>query len=148
MLEIGVDGTDREIDSGLYGTAPAGEDVLIIGHESLGEVVESSGARADQRGRAWWLALCAGPIQGVARVVASGEFDFCLTDEYQERGIKQRHGYMAEFFAERRRLPDPHSATSCAVSQCCWSRSPWLRKPGGRRATSVSGLRAASWNVC
>ena len=38
---IGVCGTDREIADGAYGTPPCGEERLIIGHESLGEVIEA-----------------------------------------------------------------------------------------------------------
>jgi threonine dehydrogenase-like Zn-dependent dehydrogenase len=37
-----VDGTDKEINAAEYGTAPKGDDFLIIGHESLG-VVEAVG---------------------------------------------------------------------------------------------------------
>jgi threonine dehydrogenase-like Zn-dependent dehydrogenase len=44
MLEVGVCGTDREICASQYGTPPAGSDYLIIGHESLGEVVEVGAA--------------------------------------------------------------------------------------------------------
>src|SRR5438552_7096913 len=40
MLEVGICGTDREICRFDYGVPPSGEDYLIIGHESLGEVVE------------------------------------------------------------------------------------------------------------
>ncbi len=40
ILEVGVCGTDREICNFEYGTPPEGSDYLIIGHESLGEVVE------------------------------------------------------------------------------------------------------------
>ncbi|MGH7811037.1 MAG: alcohol dehydrogenase catalytic domain-containing protein, partial [Candidatus Binatia bacterium] len=40
MLEAGVCGTDREICAFEYGTPPAGVEHLVIGHESLGEVVE------------------------------------------------------------------------------------------------------------
>ena len=39
---VGVCGTDIEIIEGGYGDAPPGEDHLILGHESLGEVVEST----------------------------------------------------------------------------------------------------------
>lgn len=35
---IGICGTDLEIINGEYGCAPPGEDRLIIGHESLGQV--------------------------------------------------------------------------------------------------------------
>ena len=33
MLEVGIDGMDRELDAGAYGEAPPGEDLLVIGHE-------------------------------------------------------------------------------------------------------------------
>ena len=41
MLEVGVCGTDREICSFDYGTPPEGFEFLVLGHESLGEVVET-----------------------------------------------------------------------------------------------------------
>ena len=40
MLEAGVCGTDKEICAFEYGTPPVGSERLVIGHESLGEVVE------------------------------------------------------------------------------------------------------------
>jgi hypothetical protein len=40
-LAIGVCGTDREIVEGMYGQAPEGADWLILGHESLGRVLEA-----------------------------------------------------------------------------------------------------------
>jgi len=40
-LALGVCGTDREIIAGHYGEAPEGADRLIIGHESLSEVVSA-----------------------------------------------------------------------------------------------------------
>ena len=40
ILEVGVCGTDREICAFDYGTPPPGSDHLVIGHESLAEVIE------------------------------------------------------------------------------------------------------------
>jgi threonine dehydrogenase-like Zn-dependent dehydrogenase len=40
MLDIGICGTDKEICSFEYGTPPPGDDYLVIGHESLAEVVD------------------------------------------------------------------------------------------------------------
>ena len=40
-LAIGICGTDREIIDGLYGSPPPGEERLILGHESLGRVLEA-----------------------------------------------------------------------------------------------------------
>lgn len=100
-LMVGIDGTDREIDAGEYGTAPGSDDGLIPGHESLA-VVE----RAAAKGK--------GPARGdlvVATVrrscpqrcpnCAAGEYDFCSTGDYLERGIKGAHGYLAELYTER-----------------------------------------------
>ena len=44
MLEAGVCGTDREICAFEYGTPPEGSPHLVIGHESLGEVIEVGAA--------------------------------------------------------------------------------------------------------
>ena len=40
-MAVGICGTDREIAEGAYGTPPSGEARLVIGHESLGEVLEA-----------------------------------------------------------------------------------------------------------
>ena len=42
-MAVGICGTDREIAEGAYGTPPSGEARLVIGHESLGEVLEAPG---------------------------------------------------------------------------------------------------------
>ena len=39
MLDVGICGTDKEIVSFEYGTPPDGSPYLVIGHESLAEVV-------------------------------------------------------------------------------------------------------------
>jgi glucose 1-dehydrogenase len=94
-LAVGVCGTDREIVSGEYGEAPAGEDRLVMGHESLGRVrsaPEGSGFAAGD--------LVAGvvrrpdPVPCVA--CGRGEFDMCRNGEYTERGIKGLHGYASQ----------------------------------------------------
>ena len=38
ILNVGVDGTDKEINAAEYGAAPSGDNYLIIGHESFGRV--------------------------------------------------------------------------------------------------------------
>ena len=94
---LGVCGTDREILSGLYGAAPAGESRLVLGHESLGEVISAPKG----------CGLGAGDlVVGIVRrpdpvpcpACASGEWDMCRNGLYTERGIKERHGYGAELF--------------------------------------------------
>src|SRR5215204_2738822 len=49
-LALGVCGTDREIVAAAYGSAPPGEERLILGHESLGEVEEAPAASGFTRG--------------------------------------------------------------------------------------------------
>lgn len=96
-LRIGVCGTDRDILAGLYGQAPADSDYLILGHESLGEVLaapaESGFAAGD---------LVVGVVRRPDPVpcvnCAAGEWDMCRNGMYTERGIKQRHGYGSERF--------------------------------------------------
>jgi threonine dehydrogenase-like Zn-dependent dehydrogenase len=40
-LAVGVCGTDLEISQGDYGWAPPGRERLVLGHESLGRVLEA-----------------------------------------------------------------------------------------------------------
>src|SRR5919204_118444 len=57
MLSLGVCGTDAEIVSGGYGWPPEGEERLVLGHESLGRVVEAPSGSDFSEGD-----LVAGPI--------------------------------------------------------------------------------------
>jgi threonine dehydrogenase-like Zn-dependent dehydrogenase len=118
VLEVGVCGTDREITTFQYGTPPEGFDYLIIGHESLSEVVEV-GAKVTKVKpgdlvvmtvrRPCWHESCIACRQG--------RQDFCYTGDFTERGIKQRHGYMTEFVVEEERYlhPVPRSLRDVAV---------------------------------
>ncbi len=101
VLECGIDGTDREIDAGAYGEAPTGEDRLVLGHESLGEVVETCpGVECPARGDLV-VPTVRRPCPQRCFNCRNGEFDFCLTGDYLERGIKGLHGFLLECFAER-----------------------------------------------
>src|SRR5436853_212290 len=40
VLRVGVDGTDKEINDGLYGAPPPDDDFLVTGHENFGRVLE------------------------------------------------------------------------------------------------------------
>lgn len=98
IVEVGVCGTDRELASFTYGMPPAGTDELIIGHESLGEVVEVG--EAVERFAVGDLAVpqVRRPCPHADCVPCrAGEPDFCYTGDYTERGIKGAHGYLAEY---------------------------------------------------
>ena len=94
---IGMCGTDVEIARDGYGVPPAGEERLVLGHESLGEVIEAPAESGFQAGDL---------VVGVVRrpdplpcpACAADEWDMCHTGEFVERGIKGHHGYGSERF--------------------------------------------------
>ena len=101
MLEVGVCGTDREITTFQYGTPPDGFEYLVIGHESLGEVVEV-GSQVSKVKRGDLVVLTVRRPCAHENCVAcrQGRQDFCYTGDFTERGIKQQHGYMTELVVE------------------------------------------------
>ena len=96
-LALGICGTDREIAAGLYGWAPPGQDRLILGHESLGRVLDAPEGSGFAKGD-----LVAGIVRRPDPVPCSAcaqdAWDMCRNGLYTERGIKQRHGYGSEHF--------------------------------------------------
>lgn len=95
-LAVGVCGTDREIIDGEYGAPPPGQDHLILGHESLGEVLDS----ADSRFRTGDLVvgIVRHPDPVPCSACAVGEWDMCRNGEYVEHGIKGLDGFCVERF--------------------------------------------------
>lgn len=96
-LSLGVCGTDREIISGEYGAAPAGEERLIIGHESLGRVEEAPAGSGFAPGDLV-VGIVRRPDPVPCPACAAGEWDMCRNGRYTERGIKSRNGYGSEQF--------------------------------------------------
>src|SRR3954452_13497026 len=107
-LAVGVCGTDLEITSGKYGWAPPGKSRLILGHESLGRVIEAPPDSGLKPGD-----LVAGIVRLPDPVpcpnCAAGEWDMCRNGKYTEHGIKEVDG----FCSERWRVP-PHHAVKVA----------------------------------
>ncbi len=93
-LLMGVCGTDIEIIQQGYGWAPPGDERLIIGHESLGRVLDAPSGGGFSKGD-----LVAGivrrPDPDPCVPCGQGQWDFCRNGKYTERGIKQRNGYGA-----------------------------------------------------
>jgi threonine dehydrogenase-like Zn-dependent dehydrogenase len=93
-IAVGVCGTDVEIAEGKYGWAPPGQTRLVLGHESLGRVLDP-GPSGLKKGD-----LVAGIVRRPDPVpcpnCAVGEWDMCRNGQYTERGIKQIHGFMSE----------------------------------------------------
>jgi threonine dehydrogenase-like Zn-dependent dehydrogenase len=96
-LAVGVCGTDLEIIEGRYGWAPPGRDRLIIGHESVGRVVEAPKNSGLSSGDLL-AAIVRRPDPVPCPNCAFGEWDMCRNGLYVERGIKQRDGYCSKRF--------------------------------------------------
>jgi threonine dehydrogenase-like Zn-dependent dehydrogenase len=92
---VGICGTDLEIIAGEYGQPPPGQDRLIIGHESLGRVIQApAGIGFGAGDLVVGIVRRPDPVPCVA--CAAGDWDMCTNGRYTERGITGRHGYAAE----------------------------------------------------
>ena len=101
MLEAGVCGTDREICAFEYGTPPLGSEHLVIGHESLGEVIEVGPKVTRVKAGDLVVPMVRRPCDhDECTACRSDRQDFCFTGDFQERGIKERHGFMAQFVVD------------------------------------------------
>ena len=94
-LAVGVCGTDVEITSGAYGWAPPGRERLVLGHESLGRVLEAPPGMSVAPGDLV-VGIVRRPDPVPCTSCAVGEWDFCRNGLYTERGIKERDGYCSE----------------------------------------------------
>ncbi|GLV59131.1 glucose dehydrogenase [Dictyobacter sp. S3.2.2.5] len=118
LLEVGVCGTDRHICAQAFGSPPAHSDYLILGHEALAEVVAVGDAVTHlQPGDLVVPEVrrpCADPS---CRACQAEHQDFCQTGTYTERGIKELHGYMAEYVVDDVRFlhPAPEGLRQVAV---------------------------------
>lgn len=153
ILEVGVCGTDREICRFEYGTPPAKGKHLILGHESLGEVVEVGSAVTRVRPGDLVVPTVRRPCAHDDCVACRAERqDFCFTGDFCERGIKEAHGFMTEYVVEHERnvnvvprelrdvaiLVEPLTIAEKALAQV-WQvqqRLPWACSagPGEARA--------------
>jgi len=94
-IAVGVCGTDTEIVAGAFGAPPPGKTRLVLGHESLGRVLDPGPASGLAAGE-----LVAGIVRRPDPVpcpnCAVGEWDMCRNLRYTERGIQQIDGFMSE----------------------------------------------------
>jgi threonine dehydrogenase-like Zn-dependent dehydrogenase len=134
-LEVGVCGTDREISEGLFGIAPEGEDLLVLGHEFLG-VVERDGHGFSSGD------LVTAIVRRSCRhclACTEGAPDSCLTGDYSERGITRLHGFARERFSEdpAQLIGVPHSLGRLGVlvepASICERAIRHARSIGGRQ---------------
>ncbi len=118
ILEVGVCGTDKEICAFEYGLPPAGEEHLVIGHESLGEVVEVGGGVSKVKPGDLVVVMVRRPCgEPDCEPCRAGRADFCSSGKYVERGISGVHGFMTEYVVEDERwlVPVPRALRDVAV---------------------------------
>lgn len=106
VVEVGICGTDAEIGGGLYGEAPLGEELLVLGHEILGRLENGDLV----------VPMVRRPCARCLHCKA-GSQDMCDSGEFTERGIKAVHGGLCEHFAEAPSMliPIPPGARPYAV---------------------------------
>ncbi len=95
-LAVGICGTDREILDGDYGAPPPGQEHLILGHESLGEVLDPAGSPFRRGDLVVGIVRHPDPVPCPACAV--GEWDMCRNGQYVEHGIKGLDGFCVERF--------------------------------------------------
>jgi glucose 1-dehydrogenase len=118
MLDVGVCGTDREICCFDYGIPPEGSEHLVIGHESLAEVVGTGAGVTRVKTGDLVVPTVRRPCpHDTCSACESERQDFCYTGDFVERGIKQAHGYMTELVVDHERYmnPVPHALRDVAV---------------------------------
>jgi threonine dehydrogenase-like Zn-dependent dehydrogenase len=94
-VAVGVDGTDQEIIDGQYGEPPPGKDRLVLGHESLGRVLEAPAESGLSEGDLV-IGIVRHPDPVPCPQCAAGEWDMCTNGRYTEHGIKGRDGFIRE----------------------------------------------------
>jgi threonine dehydrogenase-like Zn-dependent dehydrogenase len=94
-LAVGVCGTDLEISQGEYGWPPPGRERLVLGHESLGRVLDAP-AGSDLAAGDLVVAIVRQPDPEPCVSCAAGEWDMCRNGRYTEHGIKELDGFMRE----------------------------------------------------
>jgi threonine dehydrogenase-like Zn-dependent dehydrogenase len=95
VREIGVCGTDIDLNQGFYGEAPPGSSYLVTGHESLSTV--ESIPKNNQGISKGDLVVPTVRRPDDCINCQHAESDMCLTGNYKEHGIKGLHGFGSDF---------------------------------------------------
>ena len=100
ILEVGIDGTDMEINQGDYGESPPDQEFIILGHEALGKI-EKTGDTDFRKGD---LVMPVVRRPDDCSNCQSGQPDMCIEGNYRERGIRGAHGFLREYVADEPRF--------------------------------------------
>jgi len=153
VLEVGVCGTDRDEANAGRAKAPEGQNELVIGHEMIGQVVETGPSVKNVKPGDYAVFT----VRRSCRECPSCLMDYpdmCYSGNYFERGIKGRDGYQSEFVVDREKfvvkVPDcikrfavlcePTSVVEKAIDQLI--RIQKARLPDWENAHNLQGKRA------
>jgi glucose 1-dehydrogenase len=158
-LEVGVCGTDREICTFVYGSPPDGFDYLVLGHESLGEVIEvGSGVSQFKPGDLVVPSVRRPCRHAHCLPCREDKQDFCYTGDFTERGIKMTHGFLTEFYVDEEKhltfvppalrdvavLVEPLTVAEKGLAQArkIQQRLPWVdpKTPAGQFGAGKNAL--------
>jgi threonine dehydrogenase-like Zn-dependent dehydrogenase len=155
-VDVGICGTDREIARFEYGTPPPGKDRLVLGHESMAQVVSVGSSVSRLKPGMLVIPTVRRPCDVPScRACRAGVSDFCTSGHYHERGIKEADGFLAELFVEDEgnliQLPDaladvgvlvePLTIAAKAARQIetIQERMPWLEREPHRALVLGAG---------
>ena len=96
-LCVGIDGTDREINEGIYGTPPSGSPYIVLGHEVVARVQEIGDKVENFSEKDLVVPTVRRPCKENCLNCRNGETDMCLTGNYFEHGIYKLHGFASEY---------------------------------------------------
>ena len=96
-LCVGIDGTDREINEGVYGTPPSGSRYLVLGHEAVARVQETGDQVESFSEGDVVVPTVRRSCKENCLNCRNGESDMCLTGNYFEHGIYKLHGFASEY---------------------------------------------------
>ncbi|MEK7280779.1 MAG: glucose 1-dehydrogenase [Chloroflexota bacterium] len=141
VLQVGIDGTDRNMIRYDEKDLPPGEDFITLGHEALGRV-EAVGSKVKTLRPGDMVTPTVRRGCNECAPCLNGQSDMCYTGRYKERGIHKLHGFFTEYFVEREEylvkvppdlgplaiLAEPLSISEKALSQLrsLQLRVPWL----------------------
>ncbi len=116
IIRTGLCGTDADLAAGEYGRAPEGADHLILGHESLGRVLEV-GPGATGEVAPGQLVVITIRRPGDSAYDRIGRPDLSSDDIFIETGISRAHGFMTEEVVVEARylVPVPDDLEAVAI---------------------------------
>ncbi len=116
ISQVGICGTDREEVSGGRADAPKGEEFLVIGHEMVG-LIEKVGDKVTKYKKNDPVIITVRRGCKQCDPCKHHRYDLCKTGKYQERGIKEKHGFHCEYVVEDEKflIPVPIAIQHIAV---------------------------------